>query len=62
MREPTPLPRIGNPATNTLALIGVTTLDDVRQRSLDEVQKLHGVGPKAISILRDAIAAEDAER
>ena len=57
---PTPLPRgIGRPATAALALAGITTLDDVRGVDLDELLRLHGVGPKAIRVLREALAATD---
>ena len=55
---PTPLPRgIGRPATAALALAGITTLDDVRGVDPDELLRLHGVGPKAIRVLREALAA-----
>lgn len=55
---PNPLPRgIGRPATAALALEGITTLDDVRDRDLDELLRLHGVGPKAIRVLREALAS-----
>ena len=58
--SPTPLPRgIGRPATNALALEGITTLDDVREVDLDGLLRLHGVGPKAIRILREALTATD---
>ena len=47
---------IGNPARRALALAGYTRLDqltDVREADLLE---LHGVGPKAIAVLRRALA------
>ena len=50
---------IGRPATRALALAGITTLDDVRGVDLDELLRLHGVGPKAIRVLREALAATD---
>ena len=54
---PDPLPRgIGAPATRALARVGITTLDDARGADLDELLRLHGVGPKAIRILREALA------
>ncbi|WP_456787672.1 hypothetical protein [Cellulomonas sp. P5_C5] len=56
----TPLPReIGGPATAALALEGITTLDDVRDVDLDGLLRLHGVGPKAVRVLREALAATD---
>jgi hypothetical protein len=39
--------------------VGITTLDDVRGADLDELLRLHGVGPRAIRILREALAATD---
>jgi len=56
MTDPTPLPKIGAPATSALALEGITSLDDVRRRDVDSLLQLHGVGPKAIRILKDALA------
>jgi predicted flap endonuclease-1-like 5' DNA nuclease len=50
------LPRIGRPATQALELIGITTLDAVAERSERELLALHGVGPKAIRILRAELA------
>jgi hypothetical protein len=50
------LPRIGRPATSALEVVGVTRLDQVRERTADELLALHGVGPKAIRILREALA------
>ena len=55
---PAPLPRgIGRPAAAALALEGITTLDDVREVDLDGLLRLHGVGPKAIRVLREALAS-----
>ncbi|MAT05989.1 MAG: DNA-binding protein [Acidimicrobiaceae bacterium] len=49
------LPRIGAPATRALASIGVTRLDDVAGRTESELLALHGVGPKAIRLLNEAL-------
>ena len=60
MADSTPLPRaIGAPATRALALEGITTLDDLSGADLDELLRLHGVGPKAIRVLREALTATD---
>lgn len=54
------LPRsIGRPATRALAEAGIVTLDDVSRLSDAELAALHGVGPKAFRILRDAISAAE---
>ena len=53
----TPLPRsIGAAATRALRGIGVTTLEQVSGRTAAELAALHGVGPIAITRLRDALA------
>jgi predicted flap endonuclease-1-like 5' DNA nuclease len=49
------MPNIGKPATRALAAIGVVRLDQVTRYSVDELLDLHGVGPKAIRILREAL-------
>jgi hypothetical protein len=52
------LPAIGRPATRALDLAGITTLDAVAARTEAELLALHGVGPRALRILREALAAE----
>lgn len=48
---------IGKPALRALLLAGITTLDQVAQRTEDELRALHGVGPRAVRILREALQA-----
>ncbi|ROS44910.1 helix-hairpin-helix domain-containing protein [Amycolatopsis thermoflava] len=51
------LPRaIGRPATRALGNAGITTLDQVATRTEAELLALHGMGPKAVRILREALA------
>lgn len=51
------LPRgIGAPATRALAAAGITRLQQLTSFSEVELLKLHGVGPKAIRLLREALA------
>jgi uncharacterized protein YdhG (YjbR/CyaY superfamily) len=50
------LPAIGSPANRALAEAGITTLEQVRQHRAVDLLALHGVGPKAIEILRSALA------
>ncbi|MFE6860396.1 hypothetical protein [Nocardia sp. NPDC057668] len=53
------LPRgIGNPATSAFALAGYTRLEQFSGVSEKELLALHGVGPKAIRVLRETLAAE----
>lgn len=50
------LPRaIGKPATRALLAAGITALEQVIDKSDEELLALHGVGPKAIRILREEI-------
>ena len=50
------LPRsIGKPATQALTLAGWVRLEQLAARSEADLRKLHGVGPKAIRILREAM-------
>lgn len=52
------LPRaIGGPATRALVGAGITTLAQVSERTEAELLALHGVGPKAIRILKEALGA-----
>jgi len=51
---PSDLPKIGRPAEVALAQIGVRNMADLAGRSAEELLALHGFGPKALSILRDA--------
>lgn len=48
---------IGRPATRALLGAGILNLDDVAARSDDELLALHGVGPRAVTLLREAIAS-----
>ena len=52
------LPPIGRPATRALAQADITTLAQVAEHTEAELLDLHGVGPKAIRILREALTAE----
>jgi hypothetical protein len=51
----TELPRIGAPATRALLAAGYTTLESVAGIPDEELLALHGVGPKAIRIIRAAL-------
>jgi uncharacterized protein YdhG (YjbR/CyaY superfamily) len=58
VEDPRALPAIGRRATRALAAIGVTQLEQLRQHREEDLLALHGVGPKAITILRSALADE----
>ncbi|WP_329086687.1 MULTISPECIES: hypothetical protein [unclassified Streptosporangium] len=54
---PTDIPaNIGRPARGALSAAGYTTLAQVASMTERELLRLHGVGPKAIRLLRDALA------
>jgi predicted flap endonuclease-1-like 5' DNA nuclease len=53
------LPRsIGAPARRALAAAGYTRLAQLTAVSEAELLRLHGVGPKATRLLREALAAQ----
>ena len=51
------LPPLSGPARAAFALVGLTRLEQFAGRSARELLALHGVGPKAIRELREALAA-----
>ena len=55
--ESTPLPGgIGSVAPRALAEHGITTLEQVAALTDAELLAIHGLGPKAVRILREAAA------
>ncbi|HCZ2722657.1 TPA: DNA-binding protein [Staphylococcus aureus] len=50
------LPKIGKPATRALNAQGIHTLETASQHTKSFLSGLHGVGPKAISILEQALS------
>lgn len=51
-------PNIGNPARRALEVAGYTTLKQLTKVSEAELGKLHGMGPKALRILRETLEAK----
>jgi predicted flap endonuclease-1-like 5' DNA nuclease len=49
---------VGRPAMRALASVGVTELDQLTRFTEAELKALHGMGPKALGILKAALAAE----
>lgn len=49
------VPGIGRPATRAFALEGCTTLESLAGASRSQLLALHGVGPKAIRVLQEAL-------
>ncbi|MGY1716639.1 DNA-binding protein [Geodermatophilus sp. SYSU D01106] len=50
------LPPIGRPATAALELAGYTRLDQLAGVPRSSLAALHGVGPKALRLLDEALA------
>ena len=48
-------PKLGSPARRALSAAGYTRLDQLAQVSERDLQKLHGMGPSAITALREAL-------
>lgn len=48
------LPYIGNPAKDALVALGVTKASQLKKYSEKDLLAIHGVGPKAVRMLRDA--------
>ena len=46
---------IGKPALRALAAAGIKSLEDVARANEDDLLALHGVGPRAIRILKAAL-------
>lgn len=55
-QEASNLPKISAPANAALSVIGISRLEQLTQMTEAEVAQLHGMGPKGIKILRDALA------
>lgn len=49
------LPKIGNPATNALHAVGITRLEQLAKVTETYLFNLHGVGPKAVRILKETM-------
>lgn len=51
----TPLPNIGKTAENALKTIHITTLEQLTLIDEHSLLKLHGMGPKAVKIIKEAL-------
>jgi len=51
-------PKIGAPATRALTAAGYTRLEQLTAVTEAELGKLHGMGPKALGLLRAALAEQ----
>lgn len=48
--------RVGKPALRAFAAAGFSTVEQFAKVSAAEVAALHGVGPKAVVVLRESLA------
>jgi predicted Fe-Mo cluster-binding NifX family protein len=53
--EATDLPKLAAPARRALTGAGYTRLEDLTKVKESEVIRLHGMGPNAMAVLRDAL-------
>ena len=53
----TDLPRVGAPATRALHAAGHLTLESLAGVATADLLALHGVGPRAVGIISDALTA-----
>ncbi|MFC9996139.1 DNA-binding protein [Nocardia sp. NPDC127526] len=53
-----PLPKIGAPATRALNAAGYRHLEQLAGVPESELLALHGVGPKAVRILKETLSAQ----
>lgn len=53
----TDLPRVGAPATRALNAAGHRTLESLAGVAVADLLALHGVGPRAVRIITDALTA-----
>lgn len=51
----TPFPKTSEPAARALANAGYRSLEDLTRVTEADVLRLHGMGPKAVRILREAM-------
>ena len=50
------LPKLSRPAHQALATIGVTRLEDLTKFTEKDIKNLHGMGPKGMRELHEALA------
>jgi DNA-directed RNA polymerase alpha subunit len=58
MNKENDFPKIGQPALRALHRAGYTRPEHLGNVSEAELSKLHGVGPKALGILKEALKAK----
>ncbi len=62
MKPVTPLPQLAAPARRALEAAGITCLEDLSQWAEEDLARLHGVGPNALKVLKEALEAKKVTR
>lgn len=52
-------PGMSGPGLRALGAAGIRSMDDLARRTEADVAALHGMGPKGIRLLREALTASD---
>jgi DNA integrity scanning protein DisA with diadenylate cyclase activity len=58
MKQESDFPKIGAPALRALNNAGYTRLEQLSNISKENLAQLHGIGPKALRILQEALGAK----
>lgn len=53
------IPKISAPATRAITGFGITMLEQFNKYTEDEIMQLHGMGPKAMGILKQALKEKE---
>lgn len=53
------LPKISAPAQRALKNAGITTLEQLKEISKEELLQLHGMGPNTLGKLQEALKAQE---
>ncbi|MGA0558763.1 helix-hairpin-helix domain-containing protein [Larkinella sp. VNQ87] len=59
MARPLPLEKLAKPTQRALAGAGIHTLEQLAQYSEKEFLQLHGIGKKALQVLKTALAEQN---
>ncbi|MFF2887288.1 DNA-binding protein [Paenibacillus sp. NPDC057967] len=60
--DPSGFPKLAKPAQRALANAGYTKLSQLSGESEAELMKLHGMGPNAMKVLKEALAEQAMRR
>jgi predicted flap endonuclease-1-like 5' DNA nuclease len=55
LKPVTPLPHLAAPAQRALSAAGITCLEDLAEWQEADIANLHGIGPNALKVLKEAL-------